>query len=253
MIFSVPKIADLVYQYLTKLGIKIGFARHNNGISSCDLDPECDVCEAGKTDTQLAILQPKDTPESFPVEDRYPGVGVYGNINSKGTTLRKLEPPNPPIQMQSPPPSPYEGWIERPEEPPSSTTVGFHPKALSHLLYTYDHNELNHLDKRERDSDDEMKMRRVFSSTIENAFNDPKKESELDDLNIGEGLHDDDDDKDSHALKGSLFQKPALKRGVSDRVNFSKMKIPIVVVDTQEAENLRSHAAEMDSVKIEGV
>lgn len=252
MIFSVPKIADLVYEYLTKLGIKIGFARHDNGISSCDLDPECEVCEASKADAQLAILQPKDAPESYPVEDRCPGAGVYGIKYNKAGTFRKLEPPNPPIQMQSPPPSPYEGWIERPEEPPSSTTVGFHPKALGHLLYTYDDETAN--DQRERDSDDEMKMRRVFSSTIETAFSDPKKESAMDDLNIGEGLHDDDDDDDddeaSHVLNGSLFQKPTLIREVSDKAKLSKMKIPIVVVDTQEAENLRSHAAEIDSVKI---
>lgn len=248
MIFSVPKIADLVYEYLVKLGIKIGFARHDNVISRCDLDPSCEVCESHKPGTQLAVLEPKESTESQSVEDRYPGDAVFANTK---TISGKLEPPKPPIQMQSPPPSPYEGWIERPEDPPSSTTVGFHPKALGHLLYTYDSDNMTQAGKTSCDNDEELKMRRVFSSAIDNTLSHPKNGSEPDELNIGEGLHDDEDfDSHGNSLKGSLFQNPVVQNKSHEKANSSRLKIPIVVVDTQEAENLRSHAAEMDNAKI---
>lgn len=45
-----------------------------------------------------------------------------------------LKPPNKPIQMQSPPPSPYLGWIQREEDPPDMTSV-IDPKSLKSVLF----------------------------------------------------------------------------------------------------------------------
>lgn len=45
-----------------------------------------------------------------------------------------LKPPEKPIQMQSPPPSPYEGWIQREEDPPDEISV-LNPKALKAVLF----------------------------------------------------------------------------------------------------------------------
>jgi hypothetical protein len=226
MIFSNTKIADLVYQYLREFKIKVGFARNDNKLTNCDLDSTCPLLSK-KQSIEEVKLNPNNFTIESPIIERYPGLPVFQH---------KLEPPNPPIQMQSPPPSPYEGWISRPEEPPSDTTLGFHPKALSHILYTT-HPSTND-------------MKRVFSSFIDNEIPDPKTNSQLDDLALSEGIDDENDHKELH---GSLFQNPVLpkheyvSKNLEKPNHLSKLKIPILIIDNQEAENLKKHANVLDN------
>ncbi|KAG0686829.1 hypothetical protein C6P40_003296 [Pichia californica] len=260
MIFSITKIADLVFNYLNKLGIKIGFARHDNKLIHCDLDENCKTNKIvnkniKNSNSELILLPPFDNnsnkilQDSIPIDEKYPGNQIFIN-ESNDSNFNKLEIPNPPIQMQSPPPSPYEGWIERPEEPPSITTIGFHPKTLSHLLYTYDdnnnNNNSNSIDSTiKNNSNNSIKMKKVFSSVLDSNYPTKSNLSELEDLNIGDGLHDNDDE--NNILKGSLFQNKVLEN--KERKITSNLKIPIVIVDSNEAESLKLHAAEMDKIK----
>lgn len=274
MIFSVTKIADLVYDYFKKIGIKIGYARHDNKISHCDLDKNCDSNNNNKNNDKNSIDSTNkssdyldlvnilnnncnNTPESSPIDERYPGVSVFQNINSSNNSImKKLEPPSPPIQMQSPPPSPYEGWIERPEEPPSNTTIGFHPKTIGHLLYTYDNNN-NIIESNNNDNNSNLKMKKVFSSVLEDAIPNQDSYEKLEDLDIGEGLDDDYQNNENginsdnnKILHGSLFQNHDFDKNIGKKQNNRlKLKIPIVVVDTQEAENIKSYANQIDNIK----
>lgn len=84
-------------------------------------------------------------------EERMPGTG--GDET-------KLVPPPKIVQMQSPPPSPYEGWENQPEEPPDQQTVS-DPKSLARILFEPEGNQ----------------VKRVF----------------LTDLDLGEGVADDEE------------------------------------------------------------
>lgn len=230
LIFSSGEMANLVHEYLTKFEIKVGFARKDNSLTHCTLDSEClklanQSHSSALTDNKL---NPDNVESDSPIVEKYPGIPTFND---------KLQPPNPPIQMQSPPPSPYEGWISRPEEPPCDTTLGFHPKNLSHLLYTK--------------TDNGNETRRVFSSFIDNEMSDSGINSELKDFNLGTGMHD----EETNDLHGSLFQNPVLPQALSNKNNeniykipkSSKLKVPILIVDAQEAEDLRAHANKMDN------
>ncbi|KAG7704279.1 hypothetical protein KL914_004266 [Ogataea haglerorum] len=46
----------------------------------------------------------------------------------------RLEPPERRVELQSPPPSPYLGYVQEPEEPPEPITMT-EPESFSHLLY----------------------------------------------------------------------------------------------------------------------
>lgn len=227
MIFSFPKIAELVHEYFDRLGIKVGFARRDNIMGGCDINDNCELNKPSVADRSETILEPNSPSANESIDERYPGDSTFSD-----TSPNKLEVPNPPIQMQSPPPSPYEGWIERPEDPPSDTTIGFHPKTLGHLLYTYDN----------EGSLNGSQMKKVFSSVIESKLPDEDHDEELEDFDIGEGLSDDE-----KKLEGSLFHSTILRKG-DDVIgqDMTQLKVPIVVVDQYEADHLRQHAAEMD-------
>ncbi|GMM47047.1 hypothetical protein DAPK24_036220 [Pichia kluyveri] len=232
LIFSNNRITDLVHEYLHKLEIKVGFARNDNTLTYCDMDDADNHLHMDKiTDVKKTnnILNAINEPDNSPVNERYPGEEQDSNKNSR------LKVPSPVIQMQSPPPSPYEGWIYRPEEAPSDITIGFHPKKLGHILYT---------------KADEDEMRKVFSSTLDSdIYGDNEK---LDNLYIGDGLGDESTDEE---IYGSLFQKPIQKiskketntgKTISEVDTKRRLMVPIVVVDHLEAENLREQAKQFD-------
>ncbi|KAG7876712.1 hypothetical protein KL938_004325 [Ogataea parapolymorpha] len=52
----------------------------------------------------------------------------------------RLEPPERRVELQSPPPSPYLGYVQEPEEPPEPITMT-EPESFSHLLYQPTHDE----------------------------------------------------------------------------------------------------------------
>ncbi|KAG7878068.1 hypothetical protein KL905_004542 [Ogataea polymorpha] len=52
----------------------------------------------------------------------------------------RLEPPERRVELQSPPPSPYLGYVQEPEEPPELITMT-EPQSFSHLLYQPTHDE----------------------------------------------------------------------------------------------------------------
>lgn len=239
MIFSNVKFAELVHKYFTQLKIKIGYARKGNTLTGCDLDTGCKAPAEAAIDTKL---NPDDTPESSPIDDKFPG----GSVFSDQTYSNRLEPPNPPVQMQSPPASPYEGWISRPEDPPSNTTIGFHPKTISHILYTYDNKGDADFPINKHDEGlEDPKMKKVFSSFIDSELPDTPKSNELCDLDIGPGLEE-DDDNNKKEFHGSLFQQQLTRpESQKEQGAVPSLKIPIVIVDSQEAENLRQHASNL--------
>lgn len=228
LIFTESKIAKLVFEYFQRLGIQIGFARNDNRLTTCDLNSDCTV----DSNVSESSLNPQHIHISDPINERYiPGdTGVAGRENN----LTFLRVPHPPIQMQSPPASPYEGWIPQPEEPPSDTTLSFHPKTLGHVLHTYDGEEV---------PQGLGQMRKVFSSFIDDEMPMSRINESLEDLNLGESLEDTNerggngDDRD--LLKGSLLQKNKF-------VENNEFKIPILVINQKEAENLRQVATNFD-------
>lgn len=75
------------------------------------------------------ISLPSDNLSAAPVKD----LGPERFIHSSSET-EVLKPPNKPIQMQSPPPSPYIGWIQREEDAPDEISV-IDPRALKSVLF----------------------------------------------------------------------------------------------------------------------
>lgn len=226
LIFSESHYSEIIYRYLHDLKIKVDFARNDSVISKCDLDSECKGPSSHVQTIDVKLNVNDDSKE--PINERYPGTFPFS----------KLEPPNPPIQMQSPPPSPYEGWVNQPEEAPSETTIGYHPKKLSHILYTVD--------------PDTNERKRVFSSFIDSEQPEEKytNEDELQDLDIGEALHEEESVGDNNVLLGSLFQSPKLPlkktEKITGKVKFD-MKVPIVVIDSDEAINLQKQAKNFEN------
>lgn len=203
LIFSTVHLTKIVHDYFQELKIKIWFARRSNSLDSCDSPDQCRRREISADETKYLSASSDD---NSPIDDRYPGQSVFQNT--------QLQVPDAPIQMQSPPASPYEGWIERPEEPPSDTTIGYHPKLLSHLLYTH--------------GEEEDSVKKVFSRT--NSMLD------LDSFDLGEG-----EDEKVEARPNKI---PASDPSISN--DYPKLKIPIVVVDNLEAENIKKYALEFE-------
>lgn len=215
LIFSRSEFAQFIYSYLKKLKIKVGFSRNDNVINECSL---CDQIVPPKSDIKLTVKVDNDNS----IHEKLPQRQV----------CQKLEPPDPPIQMQSPPPSPYEGWINQPEDPPSGTTIGYHPKKLSHLLYTIDPVTNEH--------------RRVFSSFIdsEQPLCNYTSDHDLQHLDLGEPLIEAESKDNIGIFTGSLFQNSSLTQqaqNVPIRKN-SNLKIPMLVIDHDEAQNIKGQA-----------
>lgn len=59
-----------------------------------------------------------------------------------------LKPPNRPVQLQSPPPSPYLGWVQREEDPPDLKTIA-DPKSMKEVLYEETGKRVFHEDEEE--------------------------------------------------------------------------------------------------------
>lgn len=223
LIFTESKFAEMIFQYLDDLKLKIGFARNDNVMNQCDLHLDCETpCVSANRNLKLKLSDNQNEP----INERLPTQNM----------ISRLEPPNPPIQMQSPPPSPYEGWVNQPEEAPSDTTISYHPKMLSHILYTVDPITNEH--------------RRVFSSFIdseqpEEKYTDPDLLQELD---IGEALDEGGVDDEEYCsilrnpLMGSLFQQPMSLRHEIKDIPKVELVVPILVIDNEEAFNLREHA-----------
>ncbi|GMM30158.1 hypothetical protein DAMA08_029030 [Martiniozyma asiatica (nom. inval.)] len=99
-------------------------------------------------------------------------------------TLDRLPIPDAPIQMQSPPPSPYLGWTAMPEDPPDSTTVS-NPVELHRVLFDDAGN-------------------RVFQI------------SEMDDFTLGDGLDDNLIDSSSSSESNKEIKVPKLVVDISE-------------------------------------
>lgn len=220
LIFSNSEFAQLIYNYLHSLEIRVGFSRNDNAINDCNLYQHCGTMIQQMSSSKLTVNENTD----MPINERLP----------QNQVTEKLEPPNPPIQMQSPPPSPYEGWVNQPEEAPSETTIGYHPKKLSHLLYTIDPVT--------------KEQRRVFSSYIDADLFSDTKEDELQHLDLGEPLNEGESENNLGILEGSLFQKSSLnKEAEVPRKKKLDMKIPIVIIDHDEAQNIKKQAQSFET------
>ena len=244
MIFSNTKIARIIYEYLSKLGLVVSFARRDNKLTECSIDTKDHQHDSMVTHLSKATgfekLDPNNTPQTSPIDDKMPGAeSRFGDeIYPLVDQSERLQVPENPVQMQSPPASPYEGWINRPEEAPCDTTIGFHPKTLGHLLYTYADGEDG-----DTNGDGSKNMKRVFSSFIDSEKPKSDEDQNLEELCLGEGLMDEEAMPDS--LKGSLFQN--FEPSNTARQPSHVLNIPIVVIDTSEAATLKTQAKEMDA------
>lgn len=229
ILFSNSKITDLVYEYLSKMKIRVGFARNDNKLSECNNESD-DHSHSISHTIRNEKLDPNGAVDTSPINERYPSEDLFEN------STHTLRVPSPVIQMQSPPASPYEGWIHRPEDGPSDVTIGFHPKKLGHILYT---------------KDDSENMKKVFSSTLE--FEADSNDEHLEKLNLGEGLGDDEnEDAERDVLYGSLFQHQKIRNESKtndsvETINKHHLQVPIVIVDKAEAENLKKQALQLDT------
>lgn len=221
LMFSSHNIAELVSQYFKQIKLIFGFSRNDNVIDKCDFS-NCDN-NLKKIVNKDDILDPKNAQnENEPFNERYPDSQIDDN------NILKL--PNPVIQMQSPPPSPYEGWVENPEEPPSNVTYGYNPRSLGHLLYTTKTRD----DTYENEGEDDVELRKVFSSVIDPVEPVDDLNKDLENLSLGEGEYDSEHEENNDFVNGNLFQKSKIVRKPID--------VPILVIDKEEARNVKQHA-----------
>lgn len=138
-------------------------------------------------------------------------------INSRMPT--KLEPPPKTVQLKSPPNSPYLGWVNEPEDPPDKETVT-DPRSLAKILFEPTEQDPKSLQKVFQEGLDEGKGCDDTNDGSESINNEMKS------LDLGEGVYDE---------------------ATSD--SSSCEHIPILTIDREEAEHLRSVSRELEQRK----
>ncbi|GME69710.1 unnamed protein product [[Candida] boidinii] len=219
IVFENLTTASNIYKILVDHEIQCGFALRDTDIKDLNRAHRQHLQESRKHDKGNGDVDDENGSDVGEEEEILNSMshGFENNLEESGVrSAHILLPPKPVVQFQSPPPSPYLGFVHNKlEEPPDDITMT-NPKDLAHILY--------------QPTEDLQNKEKVFDIGTD----------------INDGYIDDSLEIADFSLSGQTLVSSAGGAGAQPFVNSDSISddIPILLIDRDAAKLLRKQDEE---------